>query len=341
VGKAVRHYIPGLQGEYFSDDEIRLRAREHFLWAIAMVTPRPLHSLRDEILPKYRAAFEFEQRRGKTFLQVKQLSVQALVDVVLQEEIVQLKSLPAYRKVRDSFRSLYEATDELIDWSKSYHLTGKRLPREKVEPGKLGSARVDSVWPLIAAMETILQWHFSPAGVLQTLKKVPLWRPKPFDTPKNPGPLPAIRLTTIYQDPRASIPNDYLTTFFPDGVTVEPPRVVDTPAWHAGLEPIPEFRRRVTQDFKRWLDHYIAVQGESARLTGLSKGPGKRNLVHFIWTAMYQIDELPATKIVNAFKDNNVTAFAVEKAVATILDVIRLEPRPARPGRRPQNVATR
>ena len=80
VRKTVRNYVPGLGGEYFSQDEIRSCAREHFLWAVTAVTPAPLCSLRDEILPKFQAAFEIEKRRLNSFVGVKEVSLQALVD---------------------------------------------------------------------------------------------------------------------------------------------------------------------------------------------------------------------------------------------------------------------
>jgi hypothetical protein len=324
-----RTYIPALSGAYASEDDLRTWAREFFLNVIWSAVPAPLYSLRDEILPKYRAAFRFKKgRRSRT--EVKDLSVIALMDVVLADQKEDLKSLPEYRSVREASLPSYEAAEHLLAWSKRFNLTGRQSQLdEAADPTIAKTARMDSLWPLIAGLETILTWLFSRAGVVQTPAGLPLWRCKPFKLPNEAQILRPIRLQTIRYDPRAGISRELLQELDPNGPPVKDPEEVDTPGWFLELEEEGGFRSRVSKDFKRWLDGYIAIRRESARKEGLIKAPGKRDLSHFIWAARYQVEGTPASDLA---KEYNVTKEAVSEGINWVLDLIRLEPRVGRRG---------
>jgi hypothetical protein len=330
--KTKRSYIPAVMGEYASEEDMRSWAQELFLNAIWLVAPAPLYSLRDEILPRYRAAFDFEKSRGSSNDEVKQLAIQAFIDVVIQDELEGLNSRPEYQAVRDSYPASYEAAEQLLAWSKRYNLRGRRVPIDgTADPRALRLARIDSVWPLVAALETLFQWHFGRAGVVETPAGLPLWRPKPFKIPTKPETLPPIQLRTICSDSRVGISSELLNKWDPNGPPLKEPTEVDTPGWYVSLEPAPHFRDRVLNDFNRWLDGYIANRQESAEAAGLVRGLGKRELSHFLWAARYQVDKAVASDLA---KQCGISTAAIVAGINWVLDVIRLEPRAGERGQK-------
>jgi hypothetical protein len=330
-----RKNIPAITGEFLSEDDIRSRAQEFFLMIVNIAAPKPLYSLRDQVLPIYKTAFELVTTSGAPVPDVKNLALKTLVDVVVTNDIADIKQSPTYKSIRRSHQRWYEAAESLVVWSKEYNLTGKRVcVAEDADPGVMKSARLNSLWPIVAGLETLLLWHFGKGGVLQTLAGVPLWRPARPTVRVEPEVLPPIRLKTMVNDPRSDIPASILRKFDPNGPPIREPNEEDTPGWYVGLESAAEFRRRAHCDFKRWLDDYVAYQSARAKSIGLVKGPGKRELTHFIWTAKYQIEQAPATRIAAEWKSHNITKHAVEKAVYGVLELVQLEPRPAHPGRK-------
>jgi hypothetical protein len=325
-----RTHVPGLMGEYATKDDIRSWAREHFLMVILHVAPAPIYSLRDEVFPRYRAAFKAEKTRLRSVDQVKQHSVRALINVVLADRLDGFKSSPDYKMARESSSLFHEAADKLVAWSKLFNLTGKQSDTgEATDTATLQTARMDSIWPLVAGLETILCWHLSRAGIVETLAGLPLWRPKPFKAVSEPEILPPIKLTTIRYDPRSGISPEILTKLDPNGPPLKDPVEVDTPGWHVSLEPEPHFRDRALRDFKRWLDGYVARQGESAVEAGFVPGPGKRDLARFAWAVKYQVEEAPTSELAKLY---GVSKEAVTEGINWVLDVIRLEPRTGRRG---------
>ena len=117
-GKA-HPYIPSITGDYASKDLILARAREFFLTVIQTVKPKPLFALRDDVLPKYEAAFDFEKSQGCSELELRKLSCQALADMVLRDELEGLESLSEFQVACADFRRLYDASAALIAWSKT------------------------------------------------------------------------------------------------------------------------------------------------------------------------------------------------------------------------------
>lgn len=296
--------------------------------AIMMVAPDPLYSLRDQVFPKFQAAFELEQRHGKSREDIKELSVFVLLDVMFPKESTEIRSLPAYQAMRDSSLPMYGAIEELVTWSKQFNLTGTptRIRQEATIP-----TRLDAVWPLVAALETILPWHFVHGRVIETPGGVPLFR---FRKPALPQPaenLAPIQLRTVVYDCRANIPKEISDSLGPDGPPIVDAKEVDTPGWCVEWEPESVFRERALKDFREWLNRYIAARKLSIESAGLVKAPGKRELLHFLWAVNYQVNGDSAAVIAEQHKA--VTKYAVEKAVQGVLDMIRLEARDPRPGR--------
>jgi hypothetical protein len=321
-----RHYIPGLNGAFFSESEIRARARENFLWAITIMTPAPLYSLRDDVLPAFQAAFELEAGRGKSSNEIKELSAIALLDVTFPHENADLRALPEYQAFRDSSLLIYRAIEELMAWTRRFNLEGRRAKLSpNASPEAVGLARMDSVWPLVVALETILGWHFLAGRAIETLGGIPIfrsWNPpvKPMDN------LEPIQLRTVVHDTRASIPREMLDRLVPDGPPIEPPKEVNTPAWQVEWEPEGSFRARALKDFQTWLNGYVADRKRSAQSTGLVKGPGKRDLSHFVWAAKCQVERVPLPQLANKY---NVSPETMVDGVRSILNLIRLSRRPS------------
>jgi len=320
-GAKGRSPIPFIFADYARADEIQVRAQEFFLCVVHDATPAPLYSLRDKVLPKYREAFEFEAGRGRTEVDTKKYACEALVDVTLGDEMEGLNALPEFQAIRASAPLLYEATDELVSWSKQFNLRGRHpAAGESADSDSVKSARQAAMWPVIAALETVVEWHFGPASWLRSATNPPWWRPplslfKGF--PKEIETLPAIKLRApVCVFPRSNAP----------GADVG----VDQAAWYVGLEPEKQFRTRAQACFELWLDQYIGAKKVLAREAGLVEVPGKRALDHFYWAANYQIEGKYMSTIA---KQHNVSEEAAEDAVDNVLDLINLAKRPGRRGR--------
>jgi hypothetical protein len=194
-------YVPRITGEFATEDQILARAQEYFLIVVQKVTPGPLYALRERVLPRYREAFYFEKGRGQSDHEIQALSVRGMIDVVLSDEIADLKSLPAFQAEWATSQRMYDASAELVAWCKRFNLTGRREDlTEPADPSVLRSRRRDAIWPLVAALETILHWHFAPAGRLWERQNPPSWRPPERLFREAPFPLetlPPIRLKSV------------------------------------------------------------------------------------------------------------------------------------------------
>jgi hypothetical protein len=202
AGQRRRVYVPEITGEYAEEDQILSRAREYFLLMVQMHTPKPLYALRDAVFPKYRSAFGAQERRGKPRTEIQALSCQALVHVVIADEIAGVRSLKEFRQARKASPALYTASAALIDWSKQHNLIGKRIEIDpSADPKVIQSARTNAIWPLLVALETILHWHFAPEGWLRWARPgPPHWRaPIQFykEAPVPSGTLPPIQLKSF------------------------------------------------------------------------------------------------------------------------------------------------
>jgi hypothetical protein len=330
--KTGRTYIPALMGEYVSEDELRSWAQEFFLNAVWNAAPAPLYALRDEIFPIYRDAFNFSKRHKHSNNEAMKLAIQAFTHVIVTDQIDGgLKLGAEYQTIRASAPRWYEGSERLLDWSKRFNLVGRRVEvDEAADPKRVKSARMDSMWPLVAALETVLMWH-SCARVVQTPAGLPMWRPRPFKGPKEPEVLKPIYLKTLLHDPRASISSELLEKLDPDGPPARNPTEVDTPGWYLELEEEASFRKRISKDFERWLSGYIANRHESAKASGLLKGPGKRDLARFAWAAQYQVKGTHASALAEQYGVSNE---AVVDGINWVLDLIRLVPRAGRRGRK-------
>jgi hypothetical protein len=83
--------IPLLAGDYNPSWVIRERARSLFLDIVAKVTPAPLYALRDEILPRYRAAFKFENTKRRPDVEISKLASAAVADLLYSRALTSLK----------------------------------------------------------------------------------------------------------------------------------------------------------------------------------------------------------------------------------------------------------
>ena len=318
-----RKKIPFGFGDYSRPDGVRERAQEYYLWVVQGKTPAALYGLRDEVFPKYRATFELERSQGQTDDEIKRHACQALVDVILKAEIESLRALAHFQAEWTVSRPFYDATDELISWTHRFNLRGRRFDVcETEEPDSSKSARRNAIWPVVTALETIIEWHFAPAGWLRMNTNRPHWR-VPMRVLKGPSKnleiLPTITLRApVCRFPRA-VPLD--TTDVSEGI--------EQAAWDVEYEAEEQFRLRIRYLFDLWLDQYIEAKKATAHEGGLVAVPGKRELDHFYWTARYQIDKAPLSTI---GREVGRTSKAVEQAIERVLDLIGLEKRPGKRG---------
>ena len=78
VNDNARIHVPLVEGEYDRRDAIETRAQIPFMDIVSKYTPAPLYSLRDEVLPRYLAAFSLQARRGRSDLEISGLSTAAV-----------------------------------------------------------------------------------------------------------------------------------------------------------------------------------------------------------------------------------------------------------------------
>jgi hypothetical protein len=301
-GVKERKPIPFTQGAYVREEQLRARAQEFFLWVVHGMTSTPLYRLRDQIFPKYCAAFELEAGQDRTGSEIRNHAYQILVDVTLAAELEGLSALPEFQAEQAGFRLLYDATEELTSWANRFNLRGTQS--DVADAPNAASAAVTRqrvLWPVIAALETVLDWQFGPTGWLRRSQKPPLWRAPiwlPRLLPEQGEKLPGIKLR---------VP----VCRFPRTAALDSPAVtegIDQPAWQLEYETEEQFRERVRGSFELWLDAYINSKTEEARQNCLLEVPGKRQLNHFQWAARYQIDGVSCSAIA---KPNELTADAV------------------------------
>lgn len=372
MGQKRRIYVPEITGAYATEDQILSRAREYFLIMVQMHTPKPLIALRDDVLPRYRAAFRIQEQR-KSQSKIQELSCQALVDVMLASEVAGVRSLKEFQRARKASPSLYAASSALIDWSKQYNLSGKRAELDQTaDPAVLKSARKDAVWPLVVGLETIVHWHFAPAGWLSERRNPPSWRPPIHlfkDAPLPSNTLPPIQLKSLVawrpttdeecaevnaaqEKARQQVLEAYRISTSDCSAQVTKiaddfrswmkryPEVleIDAPDWSIQVETEAQFRRRMHDGLNEWLQGHITERRNYARSLGLVEVPGPRNPEHFEWAAQYQVGGKSASVIVNEFRQHgyHISESGVEDAIQRVLDTIRLQRRPGKRGSKPK-----
>jgi hypothetical protein len=306
-------------GDYGDDYSIRDQAQIQFLWTIQRCTPAPLYSLRDDVFPNYKAALDSERAMGRTNRELHQLIDDALTLVSAPNHSETLKCWAERSAPRELRALMRAATENLLDWSKRFNLIGKRakVSEEDTDPAFWEVACVNdwkaSLWPIIAAIDTIWVWYAGPRGKVRMLAEPPEWnRPvtlKGFVG--GPQALPPIQLTEVS-------------------------RVGKELAWCVDMEPEKRFRDRAQKSFQRWLDAYVAEQIKAVKRSGFVRAPVKHRLEHYEWAAFYQVDRVPVVNIAKAYQENNVTTDGVRKAIKRVLQQIRLQKRPGR-GRKPLN----
>jgi len=324
VGEKGRRPIPFIGGDYATEAEILASAQEYFLCVVQGHTPAPLVSLRYQILPKYRAAFEVEKSYGRSETDIKKLAVHAVANVVLSGEFGSLQMSRAFPDLKES-PPLSECAADLINWSKHFNLTGKRATVETPVLLDVHATLIDCSWTIIAAIQTILHWHFAPAGWLFERRNPPSWRPplvlfKRY--PKAIEPLAPIEL-------KRPLVWEAMTPEYKYAGSPEYLGEVDEPSWPYRLETESQFRQRAQAAFDRWLEFYVTNQKKGAAARGLLEVPKPIDLTHFLWAARYQVDNLSASIIA---RDVKVEEGTVDKAVKRILDLIHLERRPGKRG---------
>ena len=315
----VRIQIPLLEGEYNPRWKIQSLAQILFLDIVARVTPGPLYALRDDVLPKYRAAFKFERDRRRADVDISNLSIHAVVDLLYSRPLTGLK-LP--RRVRDAMKThrlLYDAGAALILWSEQFNLTGNRCVPDLIDPADGPESPLQHrCWPIVAALQTILFWHFHKIGWIWERRDPPGWCP------------PVLRLHEPRPEPEALPPVElFVTAQSPDG---KGNREIDVPGWYVELETETQFRQRVGEAFNRWMDGYIIGRRESARAAGLEENPGSRKLLlQFTWFARYQIENISPAKLAREYE---VKKAAVEDGIDAASELIHLQKRPPQRGGR-------
>jgi len=317
VMENARIHIPLLEGEYNPPWKIRSLAQILFLDVVTTVTPGPLYALREEILPKYREAFQLEKRRGRSDVEVSSLSSAAVVDRLYQRALKSLKLPPEVQSAMKAHRLLYDAGEALIAWSEAFNLRGKRCGADLTDHAdRPGATLQHRGWPIVAALQTILFWHFHPVGWIWERRDPPRWCPPVFtlhEPPLDPEALPPVEL--------------FVTVQAPDG---KESRKIGVPGWCVGLETEKQFRQRVGEAFGRWMDNYIAGRRESARAAGLEETPSKQKLpLHFSWAAKYQIDKISPSKLAREYR---VATDTVKAGIQGALELLNLERRPPQRG---------
>ena len=321
-------------GDYRDDYSIRDQAQIHFLWTIQRLTPAPLYSLRDEVFPKYQSALDIERAKGRTNKELHQLIGDALTLVSARNYNEALKCWAERSVPRELPGLMQEATENLLDWSKRFNLIGKRatVSEEDTDPAFWEVACVNdwkaSLWPIIAAIDTIWIWYAGPRGKVRMLAEPPEWN-RPFTLKgfvRGPQSLPPIQLIH-------ALPVKTNAILLDDS---EASREGNEVAWYVDMEPEKRFRDRAKKSFQRWLDVYMAEQIKSAKRSGLVRAPVKYRLEHYEWAALYQVNRDSVAKIAKAFQRNNVTTDGVRDAIKRVLHQIQLQKRPGR-GRKPLN----
>lgn len=309
-------------GDYGDDYSIRDQAQIQFLWTIQRCTPAPLYSLRDDIFPNYKAALDSERGRGRTNRELHRLIDDALTLVSASNHSETLKRWAERSVPREVPALMRAATENLIDWSKRFNLIGKcaQGSEEDADPAFWEVACVNdwkaSLWPIIAAIDTIWVWYAGPRGKVRMLAEPPEWnRP--------------VTLKGFVGGPKA-LPPIQLTRDNSEGS-----RVGNEFAWYVDLESEKKFRDRAQKSFQRWLDAYVAEQIKAGKRRGFVRAPVKYGVEHYEWAALYQVNCDPVAKIAEAHQES-VTTDGVAKAIDRVLQQIRLQKRPGR-GRKPLN----
>ena len=306
---------PGLHGAYLPAETILAWEQYFFLQIIWNVAQEPLHSLRDELLPKYSAAFKCEQDKGTTRVEIYRLCVETLLEILRLDELTRTERFTKTQATQPG-RALSKAAREMVAWSERFNLRGKRTQSYKAEDSDIAkSVRLQAAWPSIAALDTLFYWHFERHRRAEEGRGAPVWG-KIINFPSAPVLDPVLQRALHH-----------------DRVQVE----FESRGWNMGMETESTFRQRILRDFERWRDNHIAARIEAALAVGLVKVPGKRDLNHFIWTAMFQVGGASATKISRRF---NVTVDAVESAIEGVLNLIQLERRAVKRGREPHRSAS-
>lgn len=242
-----------------------------------------------------------------------------------------------------------------IGWSKTFNLRGKQNKIDKAaDQSVVRSARADAIWPLLAALETILHWHFAPAGWLWERRDPPQWRP-PVHLFKNPPgvfeTMPPIQLTSIAAwqpanaeqraaiiavheeaerrfievyssgaaDPAARL-TDIANNLRRQMETYPKTAEINALDWHVGVETEPDFRKRIQGSFDNWLDRHVSERRASARSLGLTQVTDPPDAHHFEWAAKHQVEKMSAKRIADpCFKDLRLTPSGTSKAIEMVL----------------------
>lgn len=317
VNENARIRIPLLDGEFGTLARIRAHAQILFLDIITRVTPAPLHSLRDEILPKYREAFDSEKRRSRSGIEIGKLATDAMVDLLYIQELA-VKEFP--RELVDLMNEhplIYDAGAALLNWSDRFSLRGTSYLRGRADDADgPESSLKQRCWPVIKALQTIMFWHFHTKGSRWSRPDPPRWCPPVLTLEEPPALtpecLPPIRLHVIGQDPGS-----------------KDSRVI-APGWYVEWETEQQFRRRMEESFSRWLDGHVADRRQSAYAAGLDEIPGKQKLLlHFTWAAKFQIEKVSPPKLAREWR---VTKDTVDAGIDGALDLIGIERRPPQRG---------
>lgn len=318
MNENVRVRIPLLDGEFSTSARIRSHAQIFFLDIVTKVAPSPLYSLRDEILPKYHAAFDFEKSRDQSDIEIGKLATGALVDLFYSQELAVTEPPREVVDRKNEHPLIYDAGAALLEWSDRFNLKGTPyLTGSTDDADGPESSSKQRCWPVIVALKTILFWEFHPMGFRWTRPDPPRWCPALLTLEKPPeGPpemLPPIQLQTILQNP--------------DG---KGSRETDAPGWYLELETEPQFRKRMKKSFGRWMNDHVANRRRSAYAAGLEETPGKQKLLlHFTWTAKFQINKTSPTELA---RESRVDTDTVDTGIKGALDLIGLERRPPQRG---------
>jgi len=311
-------------GDYGYQARIRAEAQAWFLDALRCVHSSPTKWLLEHVWPPYLAALGQltedydlglqDERRARFKREVTELD--------LHNDAARSNSSLTDRPPAEA-EELRQAAARLIEWSHRFNLRG-RVPDNAAdvihEPAQSWSL---SSWPMRAAEETLWSWYTSPDRETLLREASPRWQRYAEQTAGgvwleflNPIQL---KQPVFRAEPDCRVAN-------PPEVSYE----MNLLAWYVERESEKMFRARAREAFETWLDNFVDDRLQKATANGMTRAPEKRELDHFVWLALYQVERISASVIAVAC---NVSVDAVKDALERTAGLIGLAMRPGRRGR--------
>jgi hypothetical protein len=302
-------------GDHAVESTVREEAQAWFLDALRCVPSDAANWLRNFAWPAYRSEmFEGEahriQREDPWSLdrfrnERRAVFVRALMASDVHSDAALSRLSPDIPLPIGLSEDLRTTVDAVIRWSLIFNLRGLVPAKFMGDTSEFEQCWKAWSWPVCVAEETLWYWTDCDRDEIPG-EKPPRWpRAQKVHRVRAPGVLGQIK----FKDP-----------------------VLD---WQVNRETKNDFRGRALSEFTRWLDDYISVKLSERAVGDLIPPPRKRELEHFVWLALYQVEGLSAREIaIECYKSEETVKDACER----ILRLIALRRRPGKRG--PQRQST-